>query len=141
MSERNVELVRRFNGAFNARDIDAAIACCDPNIEFHSAFATVGGAIYNGHDGLRRWQRDYEDAWGDGIRIEPEAYFDLGEHTLAFGMLHGRGRHSGVEATMPVASVARWRDGLMVYMKAYVHREDALHDLGVTEDELEPIAP
>jgi ketosteroid isomerase-like protein len=141
MSEHNVEFMRRFNEAFNARDIGAAIACCDPNIEFHSAFATVGGAVYHGHDGLRRWQRDYEDAWGDGIRIEPEAYFDLGEETLAFNVMHGRGRHSGAEVAMPVAAVSRWRDGLMVYMKAYVHPEDALSDLGVSEEELEPIDP
>jgi hypothetical protein len=42
---------------------------------------------------------------------------------------------------MPVAAVSRWRDGLMVYMKAYVHPEDALSDLGVSEDELEPMDP
>jgi hypothetical protein len=42
-------------------------------------------------------------------RIEPQGFFDLGEHTL-------------------------------VYFKAYEH-SDALSDLGVKEDELEPIDP
>jgi hypothetical protein len=42
---------------------------------------------------------------------------------------------------MPNAQVFRWRDGLGVYWKGYVHREDALRDLGISEDELEPIAP
>jgi len=46
---------------------------------------------------------------------------------------------------MAVTQVARWRDGLLVYIKAYVKayasREDALRDLGVSEDELEPIRP
>jgi hypothetical protein len=42
---------------------------------------------------------------------------------------------------MPFAQVAKWRDGLLIYWKAYVHREDALRDLGVSEDALEPIAP
>jgi hypothetical protein len=37
--------------------------------------------------------------------------------------------------------VCRWRDGLCVYGKQYAHREDALRDLGVSEDALEPIAP
>jgi hypothetical protein len=37
--------------------------------------------------------------------------------------------------------VFRWRDGLGVYWKAYVNREDALSDLGVSEDELERIEP
>jgi hypothetical protein len=29
----------------------------------------------------------------------------------------------------------------MVYFKGYIHREDALSDLGVSQNELEPIAP
>jgi ketosteroid isomerase-like protein len=82
-----------------------------------------------------------QDAWGEEIRIEPEAYFDLGEHTLAFNILLGRGRHSGADVAMPYAQVVRWRDGLIIYFEAYVHREDALTDLGVVEDALVRIAP
>ena len=74
-------------------------------------------------------------------RRELEAYFDLGERTLAFYVLHGSGKHSGVEVAMPVAVAARWRDGSIVHAKAYSHREDALSDLGVTEVELDPIEP
>jgi ketosteroid isomerase-like protein len=141
MTERNVELTRRYIEAFNARDIEALITLFDPNIELHSAFAAVGGAIYHGHNGLRRWHRDLTEAWGEEIRGDPEVYFDLGEQTLAFYVLRGRGRHSGAEVAMPNALVARSRDGVIVYMKAYTRREDALSDLGVSEDELEPIAP
>jgi hypothetical protein len=70
-----------------------------------------------------------------------EAYFDLGEYTIAFNVLDGRAQQSGVEVAMPYATVMQWRDDLIVYFKAYAHREDALTDLGVTEDALEPIAP
>jgi hypothetical protein len=34
-----------------------------------------------------------------------------------------------------------WREGLVVYGKSYIRREDALSDLGVSGDELEPIEP
>ena len=74
------------------------------------------------------------------VRVEPEAYFDLGEQALAFYVLHGRGRHSG-DVAMPNALLARCRQGLIVYLQAYAHREDALRDLGVAEDSLEPIEP
>jgi hypothetical protein len=140
VSEQNVELHRRAIAAYNARDVEAMIALSDPSIEFHSGMA-VGSAVYYGHDGVRRWHRESEDAWGEEIRAEPEAFFDLGEQTLSFYTLHGRGRHSGAEVAMPNAQVFRWREGLLVYWKGYVHREDALRDLGVAEDELEPIAP
>jgi hypothetical protein len=115
------------------------IARCDPDIEFHSAFAAVGGADYDGHEGMRRWHRDVADAWGDEVRVEPETFFDLGDEILAFYVLHGRGRSSGVEVAMPVALVTRWREGLMVYMRGYADRDDALNDLGVSEDALKPV--
>jgi ketosteroid isomerase-like protein len=142
MSEQTVGLTRRFIDAWNRRDIEAMIAFCDPGIEYHSVYAAVGGAVYHGHDELRGYHRDLQDAWGDETRLEPEAFFDLGDHTLSFFVGHGRGKHSGVEVDMPnAAAVMRWRDGLMVYLKAYAHREDALADLGVTEVELTPLGP
>jgi ketosteroid isomerase-like protein len=141
VSRENVECLRRVIEAYNAREVEAFIAYFDASIELHSAFSAVGGAVYHGHDGLRTFFQDFEDAWGGEVRAQPEAYFDLGEQALALYVLHGRGRHSGAEVAMPNAFVARWRDGLIVYLKAYAHREDALRDLGVSEDSLEPIEP
>jgi ketosteroid isomerase-like protein len=138
MSRANLELHRRSVEAFNTRDVETFIALCDPQIELHSTVTVPGGAVYHGHDGVRRWHRDLEDGWGDELRIEPEAFFDVGEHTITFHVLHGRGRHSGADVAMPAAHVYRWRDGLCVYFKGYAHREDALRDLGVSEDALEP---
>jgi hypothetical protein len=84
MSAGNVERMRRFIEAFNTRDVERYLPFFDPAGEFRSAFAAVGGEVYHGHDGLRRYERDMQDAWGAGLRIEPEAYFDLGERTLSF---------------------------------------------------------
>jgi ketosteroid isomerase-like protein len=112
----------------------------DPQGETRSVMSTHGGTVYHGHDGLRRWLQKLEDAWEE-LRFEPEGYFDLGEHTIMFGLAHGRGRQSGVEVAMPVAMVTRWRDGLAVCVKQYADRAEAFRDLGVSEDELEPIAP
>ncbi len=141
MSETNVAPHRRALEAFHARDVEAFIACLDPDVEYHSVMTVPGGAVYHGHDGVRKYFADFKDVWGDEFRVEPEAFFVLGDHTLMFYSLHGFGQQSGAEVAMPGAQVCKWRDGLMVYGKAYVHREDALRELGVSEDELEPIAP
>jgi hypothetical protein len=136
MCERNVELERRWIEAFNARDIEAYVALCDPSIELHPMLeGAVGGAVYQGHDGMRQLHRDLEDAWEE-FRIEPEAYFDFGQYTLTFFVFHGRGRQSGVQVVMPGTAVTTWRDGLTLCINTYVRREDALRDLGVPEDEL-----
>jgi hypothetical protein len=90
---------------------------------------------------MRKWHRDLQEAWENEIRSELEVSFDLGEQLLTFTVLYGRGKQSGAEAAMPVAAVTRSREGLLVYYRAYIDREDALKDLGVSEDALEPIAP
>jgi ketosteroid isomerase-like protein len=141
MSECNVELHRHWIEAFASRDIEAVIALCDPSVEFRSGFRAVGGGVYYGHDGMRRWHRDLEGACGEQIRVQPDAYFDLGEDALIFFVYHGRGEHSGAEVAMQATSVAQWRDGLLTHSTVYLDRAQALRDLGVTEDALEPIAP
>jgi ketosteroid isomerase-like protein len=140
VSEQNVALLGRRVDAYNARDIEAFIAHCDPDIQFHAAWSAAGPTVYHGHDGLRSWHRELEDAWEE-IRAEPEAFFDLGDKTLMFAVLHGRGRRSGAEATMPNVVVGTWRDGFLVHLKAYLQKEDALKDLSLSEDALELIAP
>jgi ketosteroid isomerase-like protein len=140
MPERSAVLHRRLYQAFNAHDVDGLIALCDPSVVIQSVFGAVTGAIYRGHDGVRRWQRELEDAWGEEIRVEAEAYFDLGENALAFDVLHGRGRKSGAEVALPGAAVTRWRAGRCIYFNAYADRTEALEELGVTEDSLEPIS-
>ena len=141
MSERNVELHRRFFEAYNARDTETLISYCDPGIEFHSVFAAAGGSVYHGHHGMRRLHQDFQEVWGNEIRFDAEAYFDLGDSTLVTGRLLGRGQHSGVNVAIVGAQVAKWRNGLMVYAKGYDRSAEALRDLGLTEDELEPIEP
>jgi ketosteroid isomerase-like protein len=141
VADQNVEFHRCAVKAFNARDTEAFIACLDPSVEYHSAITVPGGAVYHGHDGVRRYFRDFGDAWADEFRVEAEAFYDLGEHTLMFYSVHGRGQQSGAEVAMPGAQLCRWRGGLMVYGKAYVDRGEALRDLGLSEDALEPIAP
>ena len=140
MSEQNVELHRRIEDAFNRRDIEAIIACMDPSVEYHPLLSAIGTTAYHGHEGMRSWFGQLDDAWEE-LRTEAEAYFDLGEQTLLFYVLHGRGRHSGAEVAIPGAQLCRWRDGLGVYAKQYAHREEALADLGVSEDALKPITP
>jgi SnoaL-like domain len=142
MSERNVELHRRAVATFNARDVETFVVGFDPKAELHGLFAALGGVtIYHGHDGVRRWLADLEDAWGAELVAEPDAYFDLGERTMMFYVLRGRGRQSGVETTMHFFQVGRWRDGLCTYWKAYADREEALAALGLSADDLDPIEP
>jgi ketosteroid isomerase-like protein len=140
--DQNVELSRRALEAFNTRDVDGFLAYIDPGCEFHPVLATIGGvSVYHGHEGVRSWFEDFEEVWGKEIHVDPEAYFAFGDQTLLFYVLRARGRQSGVEVTMRLAQVTTWRENLIVYAKVYTQREEALSDLGVSENALQPIAP
>jgi ketosteroid isomerase-like protein len=136
-SPGNVAQHRCLNAAFNERDADALVAICDPLVEIHSVFTAVGGAIYTGHEGARQWLDDIIEAW-TGFQVSDDVYFDLPEQTLAFVVLRGTGSVSGAEVLMPYAQVMRWRHGQCTWFKAYANRDDALGDLGVSEENLEP---
>jgi ketosteroid isomerase-like protein len=137
MSHENLEIHRRSVAAFNTRDVEEFIGFCDPRIELHSALTAT---VYHGHAGVRKWYANIEDAFGDELRLEPQAYFDLGERTVTFHLLHGRGRQSGAAVAAPFAHVHRWVDGLIVAFKAYADQGEALRELGVPEDTV-PIEP
>ena len=141
MSSEKVELVGRVYEAFNARDIEALVALADPDLEWHSTFATIGGAVYHGHDGLRKWHRDLEEAWAGGIRLETEAMFDLDDQVLSYAVMYARGLGSGAEASLPITQVWRFKAGRVAYLKTYIERDEALRDLGVSEDALQPVPP
>jgi hypothetical protein len=141
VSADNVDLHRKIYGAFNAHSADELVALCDPTVVIHSVFGAVTGAVYRGHDGVRQWQRDLEEAWGNEIRVAVETYFDLGEHTIAFDVLHGRGRGSGAVVALPGAAVARWSSARCTYFRAYADRDAPLADLGVERDALNPVVP
>jgi hypothetical protein len=141
VSREGVELYRGVQAALNARDVDALVALCDPDVEIRPTFSAAVGGVYHGHDGVRSWQREISEVWGSDVRLEVEAYFDLGEHTMVMGVLHGRGARSGAEVAMPAVGVATWRNGLLLSHKGYASREDALVDLGVAESDLDPIEP
>jgi hypothetical protein len=87
--------------------------------------------------GIETWRRRGERRFAPSSR----RFVDLGEDMLVFTVLQGRGRQSGVEVELPAAMIVRSRDGRLVYFKGYGHREDALKELDVSEDALEPITP
>jgi ketosteroid isomerase-like protein len=141
VSEANIDVLRRAVAAYNARDIEAFVEHFDPAVELHSAFSTVGGADYHGYEGLQEFFGDFGQAWGDDLHVEPEGYFDLGDQVISSYVVHGRRPETGVDVELPSALIASFRDGRIVRLKAYAHREDVFADLEVSEDDLERIAP
>src|SRR6188508_3009233 len=84
MSQENVEVVRRVNAAFAARDMDAYLAEHHPNVEIVVLRSQIEGP-YRGHGGLRRMAAEAFEA---DMELSFDEIRDCGDRVLVLGHQH-----------------------------------------------------
>jgi ketosteroid isomerase-like protein len=123
------ESVRRFAEAITVRDADAAIAVCDPDVEFLSVLA-VGGRAYKGRDGIRQYFEDVASAWSVWT-VDVERILAAVDGRVAIVMtMSGRGRESAAGFSERTAHVWTLRNGKLLRNQPYRDPELALRDVG-----------
>ena len=135
MSQENVDAFKRGSEAASRRDIDALLAVVDPEVEWRGAVAALvggGATVYRGHEGVREWLRDLEEAFAD-IEIAYSEIRDLGERLVALGHFRARGKNSGVLVETPAGWVVEFKDGRVSYVRAYFDPQEALEAAGLSE--------
>jgi ketosteroid isomerase-like protein len=132
MSETNVAAAKRIYEARNRRDIDAVLAECDPDVEWHPHLATLSGRPIRGHEGIREYMASLREEW-KSFRHQPERFFDAGDRVVAFLHTYARGRASGVAVDLPVAHVLTFKGGRCSEFVTYGDRAEALRVAGVEE--------
>jgi ketosteroid isomerase-like protein len=130
VSEENVQIVKQIFDAAARRDAGAVLASYDEDVEVDFSRAPqagmIGGRVYRGHDGLRRWFREWHDAWVD-VRDDLEEVIDAGDHVISVVTQHGRGRASGVDVEQKhVSGVWTLRDGKVIRVVWFPTRADAV---------------
>ena len=97
MSQENVEVVRSAIEAFGREGVDGSLRYYDPEVEWTTSQALVGGGTFRGHEGLRRYFANFDDEFDD-LRIEPDKFIDAGEQVI------GSVRISGARRAAPPSS-------------------------------------
>jgi ketosteroid isomerase-like protein len=117
MSQENVETMRAGLDAFAREDLPASLPLMDSEIHFEPHLAGVEGS-YAGHDGVERF---FADAFGAFEILEAQYpdIRDLGDQVLVLETLRLRGRESEIETDATLAILARFRGGLITYLKDY----------------------
>jgi ketosteroid isomerase-like protein len=134
MSQENVEAFKRAVEAYNRRDIDAFLEEIDPEVEWHGALQALlesETTVYQGHEGVRQWVRDIDEALAD-IRLELPEIRDLGDRIVAIGWLHARGQVSGAETESPFGCVVEWENGKATRLLSFLSQADALQAAGLS---------
>ena len=132
MSEENVESFKRTVEAMRRGDLEAALEFADPEIEWYPGLvATVAGGatVYRGHDGMRQWQRDSYEVFGE-VEFEFSDVRDLGDRLVALGYLRVRGVASGAPAESPFCYLIDYREGKAIRGRTYLDRQEALEAAG-----------
>jgi ketosteroid isomerase-like protein len=107
----DIEVVKATFAAFAARDIEAVLALCAPDVELTAVTGEHAGRTepYRGHDGMRQYFRDVASLWEE-LRLSPREFRASGDMVLVTGS---------------TGWIWRVRDGKVVYVRVYPSAADA----------------
>jgi ketosteroid isomerase-like protein len=125
MSAEDVAAAKRMYEARNRGDVEAVLAECDPEVEWHPYLAALGREPIRGHAGVRDYMASLSDHW-EYFRHDPAEFIDLGEKVVAFLDTCARGKSSGIDVEVPVGHVLTFRNGKVLRYVSYLDREEAL---------------
>jgi ketosteroid isomerase-like protein len=125
MRGESIRIVRRAHEALNSGDIDALVALCDEGFRLDMSDRIFNPAVYEGHDGIRRFYSEVRDVWERYV-WEPEELIEAGPHVVALIRSTGRGRGSGVEVNREAAMVWSVREGRAIALRFFRDRGEAL---------------
>ncbi len=131
MSQENVEIVRRWGEAIERGEFAEALWA--PDLEIVNAKGWALEATYHGHEGLRRWWSDLEEAFSDfAMRVEEISPVD-GENFLTVQRFIGHFRQTGIRFDAPWASVVTVKGGRITRAVGYMSKRLALEAVGLSE--------
>jgi ketosteroid isomerase-like protein len=108
------QIVGKWTEAFNRGDMDAVLELIHPEIEIDDPERT--GRTYRGHNEYRAFIDEWLDNF-DSYSVGVEE-LEQGPHGLYVrGTQSGRGAGSGLEFSLPINFVVRFRDGKVVYFR------------------------
>ena len=133
MSQENVEIVKAAYDAFNREDWDAVFKDAAPGVEMDFSRAVGPWRGVFGLDQFRRVLAEFRETW-ESARLEPHEFIEAGDLVVVPSTLHLKGR-DGIEVDARVTFVWTIRNGAIERVTMYQERQDALEDLGLSEQD------
>jgi ketosteroid isomerase-like protein len=118
MSLEDLEVVKAFFDAYNARDSEAVDRLLHSDAEITTLSTRAGMPDHWRQGTTQRYFEQLDEAWTD-LRVEVQDYRDLGECVVALGVLRGAGMASHVEVARDFATVFIVRNSQIVLLDTY----------------------
>jgi len=132
MSHQNLELVKAFFHAYNARNIEAVDRLLHPEAEITTLSTRAGMPDHWRQGTTKRYFEQLDEAWTD-LHVEVEDYRELGDCVVALGVLRGAGVSSHVEVARDFATVFVVRNSQIVLLETYDNWKAGLEAAGLPE--------
>ena len=131
MSQENVEIVRAFVQAWNARDMDAVREMHDPDVILRTAEGWPERGPFVGREAVMREFERYRETW-DADTLEPIGDIsDAADRVVLRVIWHGAGY--GPESNMEFTVVFMVRKGKFFGYEFFWNHAEALETLGLSE--------
>ena len=127
-----MEIVKAKIDAYNRGDWDAFVfkdAAPGFEVDFSRSDGPLAGVF--GLDQIRRFVEEFNETW-ESARIEPHEFIEAGDLVVVPSTMHGKGR-GGIEVVAGITFVWTIRNGAVERVTMYQERQDALEDLGLSE--------
>jgi ketosteroid isomerase-like protein len=134
MNDDPVEVIRELCDALNANDDTERMSrMTHPDVVQYGTRGGIDqGRVVRGRDAVQRYWGEIREAW-ESLRFEPEQLIERDDVVVAFWRETARSRHSDLEVESQTATVFRLRDGMIVEIRGYLDRDEALRAAGVAE--------
>jgi ketosteroid isomerase-like protein len=128
-----VEIVKAWYDAYNREDWDAFYKDVAPGFEVDLSRAVGPWRGVFGLDQVRRLVGEFSETW-ESARLEPHEFIEAGDLVVVPATQHLKGR-GGIEVVASATLVWTIRNGAIERVSMYQEKEDALEDLGLSEQD------
>ena len=131
MPPNNVDIVREAYDAVNRGDLDMAVSCIAPDMEYVASGAVPGATgVFMGPEGVKEFIAGLYGEF-DEPRADVSELVDAGDQVVVSATARGRGKLSGVETTWDTWQLWTVRDGKLVRGQGFTSSEEALAAAGL----------
>jgi ketosteroid isomerase-like protein len=132
VSDENIDIVRRSIERWSSGDLEGYMETLDPEIEWRTSGLYPGlEPVYYGHDGFRRFWRDFHEPW-ETLSMELRDAVSVGDKVVFSFRFEATGR-DGVRAGRDQASLVTLQNGLLLRIQNYTSWDEARQALSAED--------
>jgi len=121
---QRVDIASRGFEAFNRGEFDAVGELLHEDVVAVVPDTMANSGVYEGHEGFARMLEHWVEPWEE-LRVDVLELIEEGDAVFAPAIQHGRGRGSGVEISMRVVFLLRFRDDRVEFYRLCENLEEA----------------